>query len=422
MTVKYVDIIIIGSGISGLYSAYNIKRISPSTSFYILEKYKKNWIGGRTSNDTFYGTEIVTGAGIGRKNKDNLLIKLLSDVGLKISAKDTYTVNPQHSKLIKKIDVHSVLTHLRREFREKSENSTKYNKETFKEFATDVLGTEAYKNLLLNVGYSDFENEDVLETLYYYGMEDNMCCWKAFHVPWKQLVMNLANEIGKQHFKFSNNVIKISKISENPCKFLVETDNNDFYVCNKVIIATTIDETRKLFPDKQIYNSIQGQPFLRLYAKFSKGSIPIINQYVNGFTFVPGPLQRIIPMNPNNGIYMIAYNDNQNTLKLKKHLKNTQENRELYETLFEKSLGIPLGSVKIIAIKDYYWPIGTHYYTPLDTQKYKNRNQFIKEAQHPEKGVLVVGEAVSRNQGWVEGALESVHSVLDKKWIDTECM
>jgi protoporphyrinogen oxidase len=55
---KY-DIIIIGSGISGLYAAYNIKKTSPDTSFLILEKYKKQWIGGRTSNEMFYGTEIV---------------------------------------------------------------------------------------------------------------------------------------------------------------------------------------------------------------------------------------------------------------------------------------------------------------------------------------------------------------------------
>jgi flavin-dependent dehydrogenase len=73
---KY-DIIIIGSGISGLYAAYNIKKTSPDTSFLILEKYKKQWIGGRTSNELFYGTDIVTGAGIGRTKKDKLLRKLL---------------------------------------------------------------------------------------------------------------------------------------------------------------------------------------------------------------------------------------------------------------------------------------------------------------------------------------------------------
>ena len=54
---KHYDIIIIGSGISGLYSAYNIKKKFPNTSFLILEKFKKQWIGGRTSNETFYNTQ-----------------------------------------------------------------------------------------------------------------------------------------------------------------------------------------------------------------------------------------------------------------------------------------------------------------------------------------------------------------------------
>jgi protoporphyrinogen oxidase len=80
MSQRYYDIIIIGSGIAGLYAAYNIKKMSPSTSFIILEKYKKNWIGGRTSNDVFYGTQVVTGAGVGRKAKDKLLIHLLNEL------------------------------------------------------------------------------------------------------------------------------------------------------------------------------------------------------------------------------------------------------------------------------------------------------------------------------------------------------
>jgi len=33
--------------------------------------------------------------------------------------------------------------------------------------------------------------------------------------------------------------------------------------------------------------------------------------------------------------------------------------------------------------------------------------------------MLVVGEAVSRRQGWSEGALESVENVLNKSWINT---
>lgn len=410
---EFIDIIIIGSGMSGLYSAYQIKQFSPSTSFLILEKYKKIWIGGRTSNELFYGTEIVTGAGIGRKSKDKLLNKLLHHFNLNESE---YIINPQKSNLIQKVDANNIMDRLKKEYK-----GFKDKQLTFKQFATKVLGEKEYKKFILNVGYTDYENEDVFETLYYYGMEDNTSSWKAFHVPWRKLVLKLYQYIGENHFKFSNKVINIIKTQETPRRFTINTENGAKYLCNKVIIGSTIDAIRKLLPSYPIYNDIEGQPFLRLYAKFTKNSIPIMKEYVKGFTFVPGPLQRIIPMDPNKGVYMIAYNDNNNTIALKDYLQNTKSNRDLYELLLEKSLGMPENSVKIIAIKDYYWPVGTHYYKPLNKELYSSREQFIDKAQHPEQGILVVGEAVSRNQGWTEGALESVKDVVTKQWVKKEC-
>jgi hypothetical protein len=412
MTITNVDIIIIGSGMSGLYSAYNIKNISPDTSFLILEKYKKNWIGGRTSNDIFYGSEIVTGAGIGRKNKDKLLYKLLHSFNFYTTE---YIIKPQYSKLITHTDVTKIINILKKEY-----NNYKNKGHTFKQFAINILGEKNYKDFVISTGYTDYENEDILETLYYYGMEDNKCCWKTFQVPWHKLVLKLYHYIGVKHFKFSNDVINITKISLNPCKFLIETESGIKYLCNKVILASTIDTIRKLIP-KPIYNDIEGQPFLRLYAKFTNKSIPILKQYIKEYTIVPGPLQKIIPIDPNTGVYMIAYSDNNNAIALKKHLKNTKENRDLYQLLIEKSLGIPNDSLHIIALKDYYWPIGTHYYKPLNKELYSSREEFIEKAQHPETGLLVVGEVVSRNQGWTEGALESVNAVLNKKWIKSIC-
>ena len=83
--------------------------------------------------------------------------------------------------------------------------------------------------------------------------------------------------------------------------------------------------------------------------------------------------------------------------------------------MLEQSLGLPKDTLKLITIKSYYWPIGTHYYSPL--KGFSSRELFLKTVQHPIPNMLVVGEAVSRNQGWTEGALESVTSVLTKKWL-----
>jgi len=145
----------------------------------------------------------------------------------------------------------------------------------------------------------------------------------------------------------------------------------------------------------------------------------IMKEYVkNGHISVPGPVQKIIAMNADAGVYMIVYNDNQHTLTLKPYTENTEKNRELYCRLIEKSLGMPAGRLNLIAIRSFYWTIGTHYFPPLNTAKYSSREEFIEEAQNPADGILVVGEVVSKHQGWVEGALESVEAVVTKKWIN----
>jgi flavin-dependent dehydrogenase len=50
---KYYDIIIIGAGIAGLYSAYLIKQMSPKSSVLVLEKDKLSMLGGRAHNVNF---------------------------------------------------------------------------------------------------------------------------------------------------------------------------------------------------------------------------------------------------------------------------------------------------------------------------------------------------------------------------------
>jgi hypothetical protein len=420
MNQNYYDIIIIGSGIAGLYSAYQIKKIAPNKRFLVLEKYKEKWIGGRTSNETFYGTEVVTGAGIGRKDTNPLLINLMKELNIHYSE---FLSVMNYSNLFNHVDIVKIINKLKVEY---NKNPKLAENKTFKHFFIATLGEELYKKFILSAGYTDYENADVYETLYNYGMDDNKGGWTGLHIPWREMVIKLYKKIGKKHFEFSSDVQKITKIQDKPCLFKIQVSKNTLYFCNKVIVATTITGIKKLLQDSsnnphsgKLYNQIHGQPFLRLYAKFDNKSNEIMKQYVPHYIIVPGPLQKMIPINSEKGVYMISYSDNDNALSLKNNLKNTSENRNLYCRLIEKSLGMPHNSLHIIAIKDFYWPVGTHYYEPL--KNFERREEFVYEAQHPENGMLVVGEAVSRYQGWVEGALESVQSVLSKKWITHNC-
>lgn len=323
-----------------------------------------------------------------------------------------------YSKTMNPVDIVKIIDKLKIEYKKHPD----LHKKTFKQFFIKLLGNENYQNFIISAGYTDYENADISETLYNYGMDDNKGGWTKLDIPWKKMVHKLYDLIGHDKFKFSTNVVKINKIKDEPCTFEIITKDNKIFYSNKVIIATTISGIKELVPGasnkSSLYQQIHGQPFLRLYAKFDKKSSDILKNYITDYIIVPGPLQKIIPMNQDKGVYMIAYSDNDNALILKDYLENNLENRQLYSELIEKSLGIN-EKLNIIAIKDYYWPIGTHYYEPL--KNCKNRDEFVYKVQHPEKGMLVVGEAVSRYQGWSEGALESVKTVLTKQWINKQC-
>jgi len=407
------DIVIVGGGIAGLYSAYKILKMAPETKLLVLEGHKKQWLGGRLGNEMFQGTQVVTGAGVGRKEKDFLLIQLLRE--LKVPYNEFQVAPKPAQTILPPCNVKKLINILKKQFKEKSAHAPIHK--TFKEFALPILGPELYKNLTVCLGYTDYENEDVYDTLYNYGLEDNFDTWTALHVPWKLLIETIAKKVGNKNIHCSSYVTNIEELSQ--CNFVVHTEKVS-YSCNKVILATTISSVKNLLPKATIYQQIHGQNFLRLYGKFTKSSSEIMKQYVLGYTVVPGPLKKIISMNPDKGVYMIAYSDNEDAKYLKDRLTNTQKNRDYFCELLEEALGIPKGALNLIAIKDYYWPIGTHYYEPL-RGPFKNRKDFIKKAQIPIPGMLVVGEMISMNQGWTQGALESVESVVTKKWVDSEC-
>ena len=413
MTTKYYDIIVVGAGLSGLYSAYNIKKMFPKINLLVLESNQREYIGGRIGNYNFYGEQIVIGAGVGRRDTNELLIKLLKELDIKYTS---FVVDMHYSKQIKNvINVKEYLIKLR----------TLYNKYknppsiTFKKFFVEHLGLKDYNDFVVSSGYSDYANEDVYEVLYYYQMEDNASGWTALNISWAKLVSKLCEKIGYQNIITSAKVENINKLVDNSFQLTTTINQNKtkMYYSNKVIVATRISSVQKFFPRLKIYKEIHGQPFLYIYAKFDKQSSELMSQLVTTYTIVPGLLQKMIPFSKS--VYMIAYCDNKNAEILQKYKENTPKNRKFFEKQVEEAVGIIPNSLKILAIKDFYWPIGTHYYEPLDLKKYKNRIEFIKEAQHPESGILVVGEDVSRKQGWTEGALESVHAVLNKKWFSS---
>ena len=216
MTTKTYDIIIIGAGLAGLYSAYTIKKLSPQTNLLVLESNKREYIGGRLGNVLFYGETIVVGAGVGRKDTDYLWIKLLKELKIQYNP---FIVNMNYSYIKNPIDIKHYLTQLRKIYHSyKNPPSI-----TFKKFAVEHLGSKLYKDFVIASGYSDYENEDVYEVLYHYQMEDNAPGWTALDISWSSVIHALCDKIGNQNILTSSKVENINKTQDSPCLFEVTT-------------------------------------------------------------------------------------------------------------------------------------------------------------------------------------------------------
>jgi cation diffusion facilitator CzcD-associated flavoprotein CzcO len=138
--------IIIGGGIAGLYTAYNIKKKYPKETYIILEKNDR--IGGRNGNFDFYGVPVNIGAGIGRYEKDVLLKQLLSELKIKYNK---FTVNSQFSNVWKAhCNIMQVIKLLKKEYNLHKTNTT------FKKFALSKIDKTLYDCFRKSTAYSDF--------------------------------------------------------------------------------------------------------------------------------------------------------------------------------------------------------------------------------------------------------------------------
>ncbi len=384
---KIYDYIIIGSGISGLYSA---ELISQKTQNYmILEKRSQS--GGRIQVATISNTQVATGAGVIRKNDTdfiNLYKKLLPEEEVKFFKHEiNYEFVEGNFKIVK--DTIKFLNSACRE------NETQRSKKNFKQFSLQYLTPQIYKRFLTANMYQDFNNADYIDTLSDYGFEDNVPGGLIFAPKWKKFIDVLT-------YRHKN------KIFYN--KTVVSIENNDYYnkvvvstgkvlLCKKLIIAVTTEALQKLIC-KKIYKSIKSQPFIRVYVNLN---IPLPLPY--GITLTNNALQKIIPIHSKKcHLYMICYADNERAIFMKK--KSSSYILSLLKEMFD------LPKLEILEIKKVYWQEGTHYYLPLP-KKYENREEFLEKAQMPcGENLFVVGEMVSRNQGWVQGAMESVNKIL----------
>jgi hypothetical protein len=423
------DIIIVGGGVSGLYAALQIKKKRPTWSIVVLEKAPE--LGGRAGVVPFHGVPVLPGAGIGRYPYDKKLLALCHSLGIathKFGKETAYSSDIPFPEDLKK-----ALQEVRQGYRPEG----RHRGQTFRQVALSILGPERYANFQRTAGYTDWEQEDPEEAIRTIPVDDDGWEWShVVGIPWDQVLDAMASKIGRRSIFVGQEVVSLEPItsaagnihppvrhtrkrSTNAAGYRLQTQQGRVWTTRRLILSTDIAGIKRLLPEASRVDSpfkdIVGQPFLRVYAHFPKESAEVMARLLPKTTVVGTQLFKLIPMDAAKGVHMIAYTDNagaKHYTRNPEHLRNTPVAHRYWAREVERAFHLPAKTLEIDDLSIHDWPIGTHYFRPLDRSRYASRGQLLRKVQNPRPGLFVVGEGISQNQGWTEGALESVDKVL----------
>ena len=389
-----LDYIVIGGGIAGLYSNYNLCK---TMNGILLEK--ESYFGGRVLETKFHGTMIKLGAGIVTEDNKRVL-KLIKKLKIPMS---TFT-SSLTSLLPKKFDMKEAVKKITNMY---NKNKDKVTELTVEEFLIKYLGKEFTKEFIENCEYHDFLKSDVYYFIKYYKIKDMIHQKNTMYsIRWSKMVKLLLCK-NCYNNKMVTKIIKddnIFKVFVNVVNVVNDMEQNSYYLTKKIIMAVTLKPLDKLLKniiDFSYHDYVGSVPFIRIYTYHKKKVV--MKENVGGFNIVDSVLYKVIPYTDN--IIMTAYADNMDAIKLKKLLTMTKvEQIEIVQKLLDKIDIITSGSM-IDDILCYYWDEGVHYYKPFGNL---GMNKTIKMLRNPIRGIKVIGEIVSKKHGYVEGAIESV--------------
>jgi hypothetical protein len=260
-------------------------------------------------------------------------------------------------------------------------------RETFASFATRTLGgTDAYVRFVHAVGFSDFEAADATDALQNYGFDDLVHGGGArFAFDWNLLSARLERALRARGVEVHKSVKATALLDGG-----IRTANGKRYM-GRVVLAVPAHVVRELAPEHPAGHAVAAQPFVLVYARvtsWSGGAPPA------GFMVVRPPLQKIAPVDPERGVYLVAYADNESAQEVMKHAKDPA----FFATQLQHALGHSTPCT-IDALRVYHHVGGTHYLLPGGAEA---------AAVQTHGNVTVVGEAFGAHRGWSEGALQSV--------------
>jgi monoamine oxidase len=382
---------ILGGGISGLYTAYQLLKKNPDRHLVIIDK-RDRW-GGRifTYKDQYMTVE----TGAARFNdKHTLLLNLIHELHLEKKIKPSsaeftyigespYTLKTTLMKIIAAGEVDPFHDLRKVGFLEYA--STFLPKEEI-DFIKDSFGY--YAELVIMNAKDAIRLMKELFLSNFYVLDGGLTQLMDELVRRLQMFPNL-------DMRLNETVLSIQK------GYVVKTDKG-VYKDPLCICTMPKDPFMKLSFSKPLHSKLRQitcAPLCRIYATFKK---PLIHKKVTSAT----PLRMIIP---SKDTVMISYSDHYYALfwndLYEKH--GEAKVREVLLYYVEEELGI---RPEIEKLKVCFWNCGVGYWNiGADSEV------LAKQLQNPFPGFFLCGEHYSaKHQQWMEGALETSKAVCDR--------
>lgn len=425
------DVVIIGGGIAGLYAAWRLSRAPGSLRIAVLESSSR--FGGRVGTSIFAGVPVASGAGIGRVGKDSLLERLVVQ-DMKLESRRvpvSFSYSPEVRSMIGPHDARrfmgACLAKLKNALRTDKANTTQ--KRTFRSFARACLSPRTYAAFAVASGYTDYEAADARDALANYGFDDVYESHaQIFTVPWSMLVQALKKEAADAAVALHPRA-HATAVATSPNGLIVhvssttststEAGTSTMMTCRRVIVACNPGALRRMRIDRALarpslistlVRQVQSQPFVRVYAVFHPSCWPAVSARVPSFTIVRSPLQKIIPIRPDRGIYMVAYSDNASARAVVQGIE--ARGKAYLQDAIERALGLDRGVVRVSKFRSFWFEVGTHFVRPGVVAAAGGVPAYLAraadEGAYDARRLAFVGEAFSSKQGWCEGALETV--------------
>jgi monoamine oxidase len=434
------DLVIIGGGISGIYTLYKLSSKYPHLKILLLESGER--YGGRiySYKETVDGEEYIMDLGAGRLGHHHKLINnLINELGLKpkiIDIPNTKTyieVSENNNARDKTHFKDSIMTKLTKFFLSplvfklgKAMLQKFYLSELIKKYVSLVFFQKVESVFEYSSDLNEFNAYDAIE--YFKHDYNNKSKFFTLLGGLEQIIENMLDLIKKtKSYKSKNitllnlssveNIITKNNNNNNLFKIVINNYSKSkvYNVHSKYVICALPKQSLEKFdlfkPILRDLNSINSINLLRIFEIYNKTNGEVWFKNIEK-TITNSEVQFVIPINPNNGLIMSSYSDCANArfwnlLRAKKGIQFVKNklNIKLNQLFSIYNIKVPPSKY----IKMYFWDAGVACW-----KKNVDSDYLSSKLLNPLPNVFIVGENYSKYQAWCEGALMTSENCISK--------